>query len=214
MKAPVLRLGTITMQYAFSSRSCGIPLSGVAITSEKTAAASPNRLAGALSIANSDVVKTKPATIANFICLCFFLSRVSVATALLVHGGHHLKAARRGPCGSRAGERRCEEISSTRRVYRRGQRVRSAAPNAVSAAEVQVLLVARLLRLGKRFVLQHPRRRVPGALAVRAPREIPGGLDVLAPRRGYRLAAEAEHVQRPEAMANLKLCLRGHLILD
>src|SRR5271157_1978047 len=95
-KAAVLRLGTMTMQCALSSRSCGIPLSGVAITSEKTAAASPNRLAGALSIANSDVVKTKPATITNFICLCFFLSRLSVATALLVHGGHHRKAARRG----------------------------------------------------------------------------------------------------------------------
>jgi hypothetical protein len=38
------------------------------MTSGKTAAASPNRLAGALSIASSDVVKTKPATITNFIC--------------------------------------------------------------------------------------------------------------------------------------------------
>src|ERR1035438_1422667 len=69
-KAPVLSPGTITMQCAFSSRSCGIPLSGAAITSEKTDAASPNRLAGSLSIASNDndVVRAKPATITNFIC--------------------------------------------------------------------------------------------------------------------------------------------------
>ena len=80
--------------------------------------------------------------------------------------------------------------------------------------EVQVLLVASLLGPGKRFALQYPRRPVSGALAVRAQRKIPGGQEVLAPRRCDRLAAEAEHVQWAEAMANLKLCLRGHLILD
>src|SRR5208337_237768 len=68
-KAAVLRLGTMTMQCALSSRSCGIPLSGAAITSEKTDAASPNRLAGSLSIASNDVVKAKPATIISFIFL-------------------------------------------------------------------------------------------------------------------------------------------------
>ena len=67
MNAPVLRLGTMTMQWALSRRSCGIPLSGAAITSEKTAAASASRLAGALSIASKDVVMAKPATITNFI---------------------------------------------------------------------------------------------------------------------------------------------------
>src|SRR5664279_2423600 len=72
MNAPVLSEGTMTMQCAFSSRSCGIPLSGVAITSEKTDAASPNRLAGSLSIASNDVVRAKPATITNLIVLCPF----------------------------------------------------------------------------------------------------------------------------------------------
>src|SRR5690242_21935228 len=69
MKAAVFRLGTMTMQYALSIRSCGIPLSGVAITSEKTDAASPKRLAGSLSIASNDVVRAKPATITNLILL-------------------------------------------------------------------------------------------------------------------------------------------------
>src|ERR1051325_4192012 len=69
MKAPVLRLGTMTMQCAFSSRSCGIPLSGVAITSEKTDAASPKPMAGSLSIASNDVVMANPATITNLIVL-------------------------------------------------------------------------------------------------------------------------------------------------
>src|ERR1035438_4270973 len=94
MKAAVLRLGTITMQCALSSRSCGIPLSGVAITSENTDAASPSRFAGALSTASNDVVnvKAKPATIANLIFMPL-LSREVVATYLLVHGGHHLRRA-------------------------------------------------------------------------------------------------------------------------
>src|ERR1035437_4341258 len=89
MKPAVLRLGTMTMQCAFSSRSCGIPLSGVAITSEKTDAASPNRLAGSLSIASNDVVRAKPAMIANFIVLP--RSQVFVATVLPKHGWHHLR---------------------------------------------------------------------------------------------------------------------------
>ena len=72
MKAAVLRLGTMTMQCALSSRSCGIPLSGVAMISEKTDAASPNRLAGALSIASNDVVRAKPATITSFIVFTSF----------------------------------------------------------------------------------------------------------------------------------------------
>src|ERR1044071_7910142 len=80
MKAPVLRLGTITMQCAFSSRSCGIPLSGVAMISEKTDAASANRFAGSLSIANNDVVMANPATITNLIFLPL-LSHPFVATA-------------------------------------------------------------------------------------------------------------------------------------
>src|SRR5665811_933756 len=81
MNAPVLRLGTMTMQCAFPSRSCGIPLSGVAIISEKTDAASPSRLAGSLSIASNDVVRAKPATIANFISLYLLPSHVPVATS-------------------------------------------------------------------------------------------------------------------------------------
>src|ERR1041384_8475734 len=63
MKAAVFRLGTMTMQCALSNKSCGIPLSGVAITSEKTEAASLNLLAGSLSIASKDVVGAKPAEI-------------------------------------------------------------------------------------------------------------------------------------------------------
>jgi len=53
----------------------------------------------------------------------------------------------------------------------------------------------------------------PGAFAVRTRRQIPGSRQVLTPRLRDRLAAEAEHVQRAETMANLKLCVRGHLIL-
>jgi hypothetical protein len=44
-----------------------MPLSGAAMISWKTDAASPNRCAGSLSIASNDVVRAKPATIANFI---------------------------------------------------------------------------------------------------------------------------------------------------
>jgi hypothetical protein len=44
------RNGAALAKVPFSGRSCGIPLSGVAIISEKTEAASPNRLAGSLSI--------------------------------------------------------------------------------------------------------------------------------------------------------------------
>ena len=60
---------------------------------------------------------------------------------------------------------------------------------------------------------QYPRCRIPGALAVRAGRQIPGGPEVLAPRRGNRLAAKAEHVQRAKAMAKLRFCGCGHVIL-
>src|SRR5579862_3194651 len=48
--AAVLRSGTITTQWACSSISCGIPLSGAAITSENKAAASSNRFADSLSL--------------------------------------------------------------------------------------------------------------------------------------------------------------------
>ena len=41
--AAVFRLGTMTMQWAFASMSCGMPLSGVAMISENTAAASFSR---------------------------------------------------------------------------------------------------------------------------------------------------------------------------
>ena len=43
MKAPFFKPGTITMQWAFSSKSWGIPLSGASITSENTVAASFSR---------------------------------------------------------------------------------------------------------------------------------------------------------------------------
>ena len=71
MKAAVLRPGTMTMQCALSSRSWGIPLSGVDIICEKTDAASPNRLAGSLSIASNVVDRAKPATITNLM-FCLF----------------------------------------------------------------------------------------------------------------------------------------------
>ena len=61
---------------------------------------------------------------------------------------------------------------------------------------------------------QHPRYRIPGALAVRAGRQIPGVPEILAPRRSNRLAAEGEHIQRAKAMAKLRLGLCGHVILD
>src|SRR5579859_7816220 len=54
-KAAVFRFGTITMQWACSSSSCGMPLSGVAMTSENTAAASFRRFAGSLSLASNGV---------------------------------------------------------------------------------------------------------------------------------------------------------------
>src|ERR1035438_1073315 len=55
-KAAVFIPGTITMQWAFSSKSCGIPLSGVAIISENTAEASFNRFTESLSLANSGTI--------------------------------------------------------------------------------------------------------------------------------------------------------------
>src|SRR3954451_10353106 len=54
------------MQCAFSSISCGIPLSGVAMTSENTAADSSNRFADSLSTARSGAT-ARAATITNFI---------------------------------------------------------------------------------------------------------------------------------------------------
>src|SRR4051794_7481272 len=49
--AAVFRFGTITMQLAFDNMSCGMPLSGVAMISENTAAASLRRFTGSLSFA-------------------------------------------------------------------------------------------------------------------------------------------------------------------
>src|SRR5690349_6313137 len=92
MKAPVLSAGTITMQFAFSSISCGIPLSGVAMTSENTAADSSSRFADSLSIASSGVsngVIARAVTIVNFIC-CAFSVAGCCATSLLVHALLHL----------------------------------------------------------------------------------------------------------------------------
>src|SRR4051794_12251120 len=60
------------MQCAFSSISCGMPLSGAAITSENTAADSSNRLADSLSTARSGAT-ARAATIINFM---FFASSV------------------------------------------------------------------------------------------------------------------------------------------
>src|SRR5436309_14502961 len=54
------------MQCAFSSISCGMPLSGVAMTSENTAADSSNRFADSLSMARSGAT-ARAATIMNFI---------------------------------------------------------------------------------------------------------------------------------------------------
>jgi hypothetical protein len=58
-------------------------LSGVAITSEKTDAAAPNRLLVSLSAANNVVVKAKPAIIANlmFLPLLSQLRQVCMSTA-------------------------------------------------------------------------------------------------------------------------------------
>src|SRR5437763_9092258 len=56
------------MQCAFSSISCGMPLSGVAMTSENTAADSSSRFADSLSTARSGAT-ARAATIINFIFL-------------------------------------------------------------------------------------------------------------------------------------------------
>src|SRR4051794_40892201 len=54
------------MQCAFSSMSCGMPLSGAAMTSENTAADSSKRFADSLSTARSGAM-AKAATTMNFI---------------------------------------------------------------------------------------------------------------------------------------------------
>src|ERR1017187_6926383 len=54
--AAVFRLGTITMQWAFAIRSCGIPLSGAAMTSENTAAASFSRFTESLPLASRGAI--------------------------------------------------------------------------------------------------------------------------------------------------------------
>src|SRR5579883_1652807 len=82
----------MTMQCAFSNRSWGIPRSGVAITSEKTVAASPNRLTGPLSAAIAVVDRARLNTIANFI-FTPLLSQVIAVTTLLVHCWRHLGAS-------------------------------------------------------------------------------------------------------------------------
>src|ERR1039458_3967387 len=113
MKAPLLRSGTITMQCARSSRSCGIPLSGAAITSEKTDAAAPSRLAGSVSIASSVVVKAKPATIANLIFLPL-PPHVLVTAISLRHGEFHLWRIETAPCRQRVLRGNFGQIGRTR----------------------------------------------------------------------------------------------------
>jgi hypothetical protein len=54
--AAVLRSGTITMQCAFSRSPWGIALSGVAMISENTTAASFSRFAGSSSAASSGMI--------------------------------------------------------------------------------------------------------------------------------------------------------------
>src|SRR5947209_5047369 len=71
MNAPVLRSGTITIQWACSSISLGIPLSGADMTSENTAAAAFNRLVGSASLAMSGVSATAAAKI-SFISFDLF----------------------------------------------------------------------------------------------------------------------------------------------
>src|ERR1017187_6559100 len=158
-KAAVLRLGTMTMQYAFSSRSCGIPLSGAAIISEKTDAASPRRLAGSLSIANNDVVKAKPAAITSFIFLPL-LSHVVVATALLVHGWHHFQPFEEGQCGNRAGQRVLRKTPTTTPSCWRWRKSESATANAglVTESAGVALRHSGNLRVGRTLALTFPGR--------------------------------------------------------
>src|SRR6201996_3229291 len=63
MKAPFFKPGIITTHGAFESRSCGIPLSGVRMISEKTSAESARR-SFALPAAKDDVAIRNDAAIA------------------------------------------------------------------------------------------------------------------------------------------------------
>src|SRR5436190_7898638 len=78
--AAVLRSGTMTMQCALEMSSCGTPLSGVAIISDNTAAASSRRWAGSLSTANSGVKANVVATVVAMISftMCLFCWRKAV----------------------------------------------------------------------------------------------------------------------------------------
>ena len=70
-KAAVFRSGTSTMQWAFSMRSSGMPLSGVAMISDSIVADSPSRLAGSESAASKGVIASVVATVVaiiNFKC--------------------------------------------------------------------------------------------------------------------------------------------------
>src|SRR5687768_13675748 len=65
--AAVLRSGTIPMPCSVPTRSPGIPLSGVAIISENTTAASFSRFAGSSSAAGSGVIPSAAAIVVAII---------------------------------------------------------------------------------------------------------------------------------------------------
>src|SRR6185503_1188076 len=63
MNAPFLRPGTITIQWALSRRSVGMPLSGASMISENTAAASVKRSRSFSSAESGLTVKGEMATV-------------------------------------------------------------------------------------------------------------------------------------------------------
>src|SRR5688572_12217440 len=80
--AAVFSSGTITMQYAFSSSSAGMPLSGVLMISDSTADASFRRLVGSLSSARRDTTANIATTVAT---VSLVACRRAVAFVILPH---------------------------------------------------------------------------------------------------------------------------------
>src|SRR3954453_20511713 len=93
------------MQCAFSSISCGMPLSGAAMTSENTAAESSSRFTDSLSAARSGAT-ARAATIMSFI---FFASSVggdpatSRVSACACPSGYLQRCYRHRATGARQG---------------------------------------------------------------------------------------------------------------
>src|SRR5690348_13093253 len=120
----------MTIQCAFARRSSGMPLSGVAITSESTVAASSNRLTASFSFASSGAIARAAISIIRIRDLLVVRSnpaRVSdhtVLSAFLTPTAHLLYRCALTRHGVKLAEKSCSGgMTAEGQLTRRGQSV-------------------------------------------------------------------------------------------